>query len=300
MSASLGALLIVIASSLAWSAFDALRKLLVDRIPPLTLICLLTLAAVPLFALWVAVDGMPAVRPGYAVPALASVALNIAANLGYIAALRKAALSVAIPLLSLTPAFTALLAVPLLGERPTVVQGLGILLVVAGAIGLNVPARPGRPARPAGRPAGALRFWRRETGALWMVAVAFLWALAIPLDKLSVERASGPFHGLVLNAGVALGTLAGLTAQGRLRELAQVRTVRGPFAASLGVSAAALGLQLIAIQHLWVGLVETLKRGIGNLLAVILGRLLFAEAVTVRKVLAVALMVAGVALVLLI
>src|SRR5262249_4549448 len=148
------------------------------------------------------------------------------------------------------PAFTALLAIPLLGERPAPLQGLGILLVVAGAIALNLPSGA----------AGGLP-WRRETAALWMVAVAFLWALANPLDKLSVERASGPFHGLVLNAGVAAGTLAGLAAWGRLGELAQVRTVRGPFAASLAVSAAALGLQLIAIQHLWVGLVETLKRG---------------------------------------
>ncbi|HEY2737111.1 MAG TPA: DMT family transporter [Thermoanaerobaculia bacterium] len=294
MSASLGALLLVVVSSLAWSGFDALRKLLVDRIAPLVLICLLTLASVPLFAVWVMVDGMPTVQPGYVVPALTSVVLNIAANLGYIAALRKTALSVTIPLLSLTPAFTALLAVPLLGERPTVVQGLGILMVVAGAIWLNLSGTAGR------SPSGEPRSWRPEVGALWMVAVAIFWALAIPLDKLSLERASGPFHGLVLNAGVALGTLAGLAAQGRLRELAEVRTVRGPFAASLVVSAAALGLQLIAMQHLWVGLVETLKRGIGNLLAVLLGRLLFAEAVTLHKIAAVALMVAGVALVLLV
>jgi len=291
MSASLGALLIVIASSLAWSGFDALRKLLVYRIAPLALICLLTLASVPLFAVWVMVDGMPVVQPGYAVPALASVILNIAANVAYIAALRKTALSVTIPLLSLTPAFTSLLAIPLLGERPTWVQGLGILMVVAGAIWLNVSGRI---------PSAELRSWRHEIGALWMVAVALFWALAIPLDKLSLERASGPFHGLVLNAGVALGTLAGLAAQGRLRELAEVRTVRGPFAAALVVSAAALGLQLIAMQHLWVGLVETLKRGIGNLLAVLLGRLLFAEAVTLHKVAAVALMGGGVALVLLV
>jgi drug/metabolite transporter (DMT)-like permease len=293
MSASLGALLLVLVSSLAWGGFDALRKLLVDRIPPLTLVCLLTLASVPLFGMWVAVDGMPAVGPGYAVPALASVVLNVVANLAYIAALRTSALSLTIPLLSLTPAFTALLAIPLLGERPTPVQGLGIVLVVAGALGLNLPVGERVSA------AAAVRSWRREPGALWMVAVAVLWALANPLDKMAVERASGPFHGLVLNAGVALGTLAGLAAQGRLRELARVRQVRGPFAASLAVSAAALGLQLIAIQHMWVGLVETLKRGIGNLLAVLFGRLLFAEPVTGRKIAAVALMVAGVALVLL-
>src|SRR5437588_12977433 len=113
MSIPLGALALILASSLAWGGFDALRKLLVDRIRPLALLCLLTLASVPLFGLWVAVDGVPRVQPGYLAPALASIALNVGANLAYIAALRTGALSVTIPLLSLTPAFTALLAIPL-------------------------------------------------------------------------------------------------------------------------------------------------------------------------------------------
>ena len=292
MTASFGALLLVLLSSLAWGGFDALRKLLVDRIAPITLVCLLTLASVPLFGVWVAFDGMPAVRAGYAPPALASVALNIAANLAYIAALRTGALSVTIPLLSLTPAFTALMGIPLLGERPSALQGVGILLVVIGALSLNLPADE------TVSPAAVWRSWQRAPGALWMVAVAFLWALAVPLDKMSVERASGPFHGLVLNAGVACGTLTGLAAQRRLRELGQVRTVLGPFLTALVVSAVALGLQLLAIQYIWVSLVETLKRGIGNVLAVILGRVLFAEPVTWRKVAAVALMAVGVALLL--
>jgi uncharacterized membrane protein len=293
MSTSLGALLLVVLSSFAWGGFDALRKLLADRIAPVALLCLLTLASVPLFAVWVAVDGMPSIRPGYTLPALASIALNVAANLAYIVALRKAALSVTIPLLSLTPAFAAVMAIPLLGERPSLVQGLGILLVVLGAFGLNLPAGERI------SPAGAFRSWRRDPGALWMVAVAFLWALTIPLDKMAVARASGPFHGLVLNAGVAAAMLIALTAQGRLRELGGVRSVRVAFAAALVVSVAALGLQLLAIQVMWVSLVETLKRGIGNVLAVLLGRLLFAEPVTGRKIGAVLVMGAGVALLLL-
>jgi drug/metabolite transporter (DMT)-like permease len=293
MSTSLGALLLVVLSSFAWGGFDALRKLLADRMAPMALLCLLTLASVPLFWVWAAVDGMPVVRPGYALPALASVVLNVVANLAYIVALRKAALSVTIPLLSLTPAFATAMAIPLLGERPSLFQGLGILLVVLGAFGLNLPAEERI------SPAGAFRSWRRDPGALWMVAVAFLWALAMPLDKMAVARASGPFHGLVLNAGVAAAMLIGLTAQGRLRELAGVRNVRGAFAAALVISVAALGLQLLAIQILLVGLVETLKRGIGNVLAVIFGRMMFAEPVTGRKIGAVLIMGAGVALLLL-
>ena len=293
MSTSFGALLLVVLSSFAWGGFDALRKLLADRLAPMALLCLLTLASVPLFAVWAAVEGWPAIRPGYTLPATASIALNVAANLAYIVALRKAALSVTIPLLSLTPAFAALLAIPLLGERPSLVQGAGILLVVLGAFGLNLPAGERI------SPAGAFRSWRRDPGALWMVAVALLWSLTIPLDKMAVARASGPFHGLVLNAGVAAAMLIALTAQGRLRELGNVRHVRGAFVAALAVSVAALGLQLLAIQVLWVSLVETLKRGIGNVLAVILGRLMFGEPVTGRKLGAVALMGAGVALLLL-
>lgn len=293
MSTSLGALLLVVLSSFAWGGFDALRKLLADRMAPTALLCLLTLASVPLFGVWVAVDGMPAVAAGYAWPALGSVVLNVVANLAYIVALRKAALSVTIPLLSLTPAFATVMAIPLLGERPSLVQGLGILLVVLGAFGLNLPAGERI------SPAGAFRSWRRDPGALWMVAVAFLWALAMPLDKMAVARASGPFHGLVLNAGVAAAMLAALTAQGRLRELGAVRGVRAAFPLALGVSVAALGLQLLAMKVLWISLVETLKRGIGNVLAVVFGRLMFAEPVTGRKLGAVLVMGAGVALLLL-
>ena len=105
---------------------------------------LLTVAAAPLFAIWTAVDGMPAIQPGTRCPPSASVLLNIAANLMFFVALRTSALSVTIPLLSLTPVFTALLGIPMLGEVPTPLQWLGIVLVVAGAFALNLPAGEAR------------------------------------------------------------------------------------------------------------------------------------------------------------
>lgn len=292
MSVSLGALLLVLATSLAWSGVDASRKELATHVQPVPLLFLLTAAAAPLFALWLVVDGMPAVQPGYLLPAFASVGFNVAANLAFLTALRVSPLSVTVPLLSLTPVFTALLAVPLLGERPTWLQALGILLVVAGAFALNLPDEESL------SPAAFLRSWRRERGALWMTAVALLWSLCVPLDKLAVERSSGPFHGLVLNAGLAVAILAVLLAGRRLPELAHVARARRAFVLAVFLSAAALGLQLLAIQVVWVGLVETLKRSIGNVSALLFGRLLFAESVTPRKLLAVLLLGIGVALIL--
>ncbi len=292
MSTPLGALLLVLLSSLAWSGVDATRKELTSHVQPLPLLFLQTAVTAPLFALWVAVEGMPALGQGYLLPALTSVVVNIGANLAFLAALRVSPLSVTIPLLSLTPVFTTLLAIPMLGERPTPLQGLGILLVVGGAFGLNLVVEEGLSA------AAIWRSWTREKGTLWMVMVAFLWSVAVPLDKMALERSSGPFHGLVLNAGVASGIFCALIATRRLPELSDVRRTRGVFLLGVVLSALALGLQLKAMELVWVGLVETLKRGIGNISAVLFGRLLFAEPVTPRKVLSVLLMGLGVALIL--
>lgn len=288
MPIPLPALLLVLVSSLAWSGTDVCRKLVADRVRPFPLAFLFTAAAVPLFAAWTAFDGFPAVAAGYALPALASVALNVAANLFFFMALRSSTLSSTIPLLSLTPVFTALLGIPMLGEVPTERQWLGIVFVVAGAFVLNLPASGAAAPRS---PVSGL-----DRGALLMVLVALLWSLTVPLDKIATARASGPFHGMILCAGVAAAVLAVLAVRGRLGELADVRNARWAFGGGLLTSILALGLQLMAIQEVWIGLMETLKRGIGNLSALVFGRLLFGETVTPRKLLAVGLMVAGVAL----
>lgn len=292
MPVTFGALLLVIACGLAWGGCDLSRKLLAGKIRPMPLVVLVTLAAVPIFLAWLLVEGVPEVRRPYWAPALASVALNVAANLAFFAALRGTALSIAIPLLSLTPVFTTLLAIPMLQQEPTWLQGLGILLVVAGAFALGLPEDGPL------SPAAAWRAWRSDRSALWMLFVAFLWSLTVPLDKLAMDQASGPLHGLVLNAGVGAVVALMLVAQRRVGELTDVRRAPLVFLFGVVISAVALGLQLIAIQKVWVGLVETLKRGIGNGMAVVLGALVFQEAVTARKLGAVGLMVVGVGLIL--
>ena len=294
MSIPVTALLFVVASSLGWSGFDLLRKLLVERVPPVALVFLLTAGSAPLFAAWMLVDGVAAPAPGYLWPALGSVLLNLVSNLLFLQGMRVAPLSVVVPLLSLTPVFAALLAIPLLGEYLSAMDGAGILLVIAGAIWLNwQPRKRGMP-KEDGMPG------RREKirGALLVALTAFFWSLTIPLDKMAVERATAPFHGVVLTAGCAIGVLAVLLVQGRLADLAAVRRVPGLLPLALIVSTTALALQLLALPLMFVGTIETLKRGIGNLMALVSGRVFFGEAVTVRKVLAVLLMAVGVGLIL--
>ena len=77
-------------------------------------------------------------------------------------------------------------------------------------------------------------------------------------------------------------------------DLAQVRRLPGLYVLLLIVSCLALGLQFLALPLMFVGTLETLKRGIGNFMALASGWLFFRDAVTVPKVLAVAVMAAGV------
>jgi drug/metabolite transporter (DMT)-like permease len=288
MSIPLPVLLLVVGCGLGWAGFDLTRKLLVREIPPVALVFLLTVGSAPLFAAWMMTQGAVRPGPGYLLPAFGSVILNIAANLLFLQGMRIAPLSVTIPLLSLTPAFATLLAIPLLGERPSAPHALGILLVVAGAIGLHWRAG----GRSEDEPPGALK------GALMVGLTALLWSLTIPLDKLAVERSSAPFHGVVVTAGVAAGVLLVLVAQGRLGDLGQVRRVPGVYVLALVVSSLALALQFLALPQLYVGTVETLKRGIGNFAALLSGWFFFHEPVTARKILAVGVMAVGVGLIL--
>lgn len=282
-----GSLALVLASSLSWAGFDLLRKLLARDIGPLPLMALLCLASAPPFALWAAFEGGFGVQPGYWVPALGSVLLNVAANLLFLEALRTGELSIAVPLLSLTPAFAALVSIPLLGERPSGIDACGIALVVVGAFVLRPPGGAGPLAEASRR-------------GLWLMAgTALLWSLTIPLDKLAVTRSHAPLHALVLNLGVAAAALALLAQRRQLSRLAEIRRSPWVFLAALAVSAVALGAQLAALQTVWVSIVETLKRTIGNLSAVFVGRLAFGEAITPRKLVAVFLMAGGVALILL-
>lgn len=292
MQVSLLAFVVVLVCALAWSGFDLTRKALVAKIDPVPLLVVLTLGQAPLFLGWVLVEGWPEVLPGYWLPAVGSLLLNVVANLAFIHAFRIAPISLTLPLLSLTPVFTSLLGVPMLGEVPAPRQWLGIVLVVAGAFLLNLE-------QGESVTLGAmLRAFVRGKGALLMVVTALCWSIAPPLDKIALSRASKPFHAFVLCGGVALVLLAVLVVQGRAREVRQVRRAPWTYAAALAVSTLALGLQFVAYELTWVAFVETLKRGLGNGMALVYGHALFAETVARAQVAAVLLMGLGVGLIL--
>lgn len=281
-------ILYMVLSGLAFASLDFVRKLLAGRVDALTLVFFMSGGAVPFIAILIAFHGIGSVSIGYLLPGLGALALNLAGNFAFIHSVRLSPLSRTIPLLSLTPAFTALIAIPLLGEVPSRAQTAGILLVVAGATALNSNANVRRPF------AGLLQ----EKGALVMVGVALMWSLSGPLDKLALTHASVLFHANVMTLGVAVSALVILWLQGRLDALRGARSHRWLLLGSMVAVTLALLFQLLAIQVVFVSLVEAFKRSLGSLMAIVLGRIVFQERVRPSQVVAVVVMVAGVGLIL--
>lgn len=286
---------VLLACALAWSAFDLTRKLLLARVDPMPLVFALTALQTPLMvAWWWAAGPGGGAEPTYWAPALLSVALNVVGNVLFVVAIKVSPLSLTIPLLSFTPVFTTLLAVPMLGEVPGGWDVLGISLVVVGALTLHMAPGRGR------SPLALARAFLHERGSVMMAGVALLWSVTPPLDKLAIERSSVPFHGMVLSAGVAVGLGAILALRGRLTAVRAVGERPGLVSVAFLISGLALALQLLAIQRVFVSLVETVKRGLGNAAAAATGAWVFGERVGRWQWLAVAVMGAGVALILLV
>lgn len=279
-------------SALCWAGLDTARKALAERTgAAVPLVVGLMLAQAPVFVGWILIEGEGFGDPaGYAAPGGAALALNVIANVAFVRAVQLSPLSVTVPLLSLTPVFTALLAIPLLGEWPSALEWVGVGVVVFGALALHAS----RDARALGQ------LWRAflsEKGSGLMAVVALAWSLTGPLDKRALEHATVPAHALVQTGGVGLVLLVYLAARGRLGQLGRLKGSLLPIGGAAALALGAIVLQLQAFQLLFVALVETLKRAVGMTVSVLFGRLLFDESITVPKVVAVVLMAIGAALI---
>jgi len=275
--------------ALLWAVLDVLRKQLAARMNPVGLAVWLAIGQAPVLLAWLAVVGPGEIHAAWWPWALATVAVNIVGAVLYLVAIGGSQFSVAIPMLAFVPVWTAALGIPLLQQVPSATQLVGIAMVVAGAIVLHGQGRSGL---------ALLTALVRERASVAMLGVALCWSLTIVLDKRATEHASLSVHALALSVGIAAGASGWLLARGRIRDLGQA--VRAPWHLVVAaiVAAVAMILQLRAMQDVDVAVLEAVKRTLGMIAAIVLGRTAFAEPITLRKLGAVAMMSSGALLVL--
>ncbi|WP_342678103.1 DMT family transporter [Methanofollis sp. UBA420] len=227
--------------------------------------------------------GLPETGPLFLPALAASAALNAAAVWLTYRALAETDISLAVPMLSLTPIFLVGTSYLLLGEVPGAGGVAGIVLIVAGSYVLGSGGGEGGVLAP------VRALWMRR-GTAMMAGVALIYSLTATLDKILILQ-SDPFFGLGLDL-LAIGTLF------LVLTLASGGTPTGPPPAGRVVAVTG---GLLALEILSVGLALSLQivpyvisvKRTSILFAVVIGGAIFGEAALGRRSAAAAVMVAG-------
>lgn len=268
------------------------RKKLAVTLSPIPVVVWLMLFQTPVFAAFAVTEVWSAPSAEYWPSALGSILLNCIANVLFVISVSLAPLSLAVPILSLTPVFSALGAFLLLNEPTTLRQAIGIAIIVASTFALG---RGGVKTKTSENsedevtdPAQARR------GMTLMGIVALLWATTPVLDKIGLREVPSSQHAFMQCLGVAAILSVWLLVKRRGFEFARVRGSFIWFSIAVFAAAAALGFQLWSIQYVPVGIFEALKRSVGLLAALSFGYIFFKEPITRQKTFIVAVMGVGI------
>jgi drug/metabolite transporter (DMT)-like permease len=302
-------ILLAVGSSCLWASFDILRKRIGAKVSAPTAIVGMMGLQLPLVLpflitgeLWAGgktlspllFSGLPDLDARYWMFWAGSVSLNLIANFLFMRSVQLSPLTLSVPYLSFTPVFTALLALPLFGQTPSIWGWAGILVVCLGAFFLNPGSRKDGMLAP-------LKALKSQRGSLYMVIVALLWSVTPMFDKQATAHSSPLFHTAVMNSSLALGFGAWRLVKDRGAAAlgAELSLAAWLFPVAACCSLGALTMQLASYQHMDIAYVETFKRAIGLIGTMIAGYLLFGERGLGPRLVGAAVMLTGVGLILL-
>ncbi|MES2856202.1 MAG: EamA family transporter, partial [Bdellovibrionota bacterium] len=206
-------------------------------------------------------------------------------NLWFIQAVSMAPLSLVIPVLSLTPVFTALGAYLGLGETLGFQQIAGVILIVVSTFFLG-KAESSKTTVNDGSSV--------KKGVLLMGLVAVMWSITPIFDKICLREVPSSEHGFIQCAGIAIFFGVYLRVRGIPASFRLVSANFEWFSIAVLFASIALFTQLWAIQVVQVGIFEALKRSVGLVAALLLGHFLFAERISRIKVGLVGLIAVGI------
>lgn len=233
----------------------------------------------PLLAVYLAVDGLPAVETRFWWVLAVNLVLYVISFRLYVSALEVGELGITYPLLAVTPVFVVPVEWAVLGDRVGLLGLAGIVLVATGVYTLHLERRTKSLLAP-------FRALAARPGARRMLAVALVWAVSGTLDRAAVLSASPAAYGVAISLGVglalapsALRDVGFAFVPGAEDDAGEPRSRRAVLG-GLGVQGLLFAVMFVAqMEALRLSLaanVITVKRS-GTLLTVVLGGMLFRE-----------------------
>jgi len=213
--------------------------------------------------------------------------LNILATLLYIRAINLSDLSITLPLLSFTPVFLLFTSPLMVGDVPTLPGYIGVFFIFAGSYLLGI--------RDRSTFLSPLKAIVKEPGARIMFLVAMIWSIAANMDKIGVMATSPFFWAVCVQSFISLGLTIVLlfnrsALRGRLGGNMKILLLIGFF------TGAGFVFQMSAIKIGLVPYVIAIKRT-SIIMGVLIGGLYFLEKDLKTRLVAAAVMLAGVFLI---
>lgn len=197
------AVLLALSATILTSWLPISTKFLVRDAHPAVVAWGVNAASLPLLAagaLLLTRGSVPRVDSVFVIALLVSAAVNWGATLLSTHALAQADASLVSPLLTFNPAFTLLVAWPVLGERPGLQGALGVTIILVGAYLLDLPKGAVNGLAP------VLALLQRP-GTLLAVFASALWGVTTVLEKVAIEHATPPSGPMVALASTLVTVL---------------------------------------------------------------------------------------------
>ena len=196
--------------------------------------------------------GFEAMSPRFLFALLASSILQLGVILLYFKAIKRSELSVTVPLITLTPLFMLLTSPIIIGEFPSALGVVGIVLIVVGTYISNISEDPKKIFAP-------FVSLLRNQGSRYMLLVAFIWSITANLDKIGVDETS-PLYWAFTKDFVILIYLIPILMWKSKKPLLQINNRKWPLLMVGFFKSTSVVTQMFAIQFILVPYVISIKR----------------------------------------
>ena len=279
-------ILICIISAFFWAIFDLTRKLSLKKINSVNLLLIFTITQFIIFLIWIFIDNFSINLIPYLLPGVILIFLGLFSALLFLKAIQQSDLSLTIPLLSFSPMFSSIFSFFFLNEQLSKIQYFGVFLIIFGALILYSKKITLEEFLK------SFKIILKNSSAKLMIIVSIIWSLTPVLDKLCLEHSSVNFHGLIQSLGMII-LLIFLFKKDKVQTVNTKKNWR-LILLTVFVGSTATILQFYAILTNYVPIMESIKRSVGQLSSVFLGKIFFNEKINKPKVIGVIVLSVGV------
>ena len=279
-------ILICIISAFFWAIFDLTRKLSLKKINSVNLLLIFTITQFIIFLVWIFIDNFSINLIPYLLPGIILIFVGLFSALLFLKAIQQSDLSLTIPLLSFSPMFSSIFSFFFLNEQLSKIQYFGVFLIIFGALILYSKKLTLEEFLK------SFKVILKNSSAKLMIIVSIIWSLTPVLDKLCLEHSSINFHGFIQSLGMII-LLIFLFKKDKVQTLNTKKNLR-LILLTVCVGSTATILQFYAILTNYVPIMESIKRSVGQLSSVFLGKIFFNEKINKPKVIGVIILSVGV------